>query len=184
MFGISAAIEISSFDSLTERTHIVVLRTLCFVHEDSGSLQCFPRNRLSASAIGSRTSPIFQNTVSCVSNVSKFLHFFGNRNSVISLSKFFLCIKKIDMDLLSLRSLRQSQALWAHNRWRMCCAGFRNSASFLARLILDGAPMNVLHVVANSFHEIYVFCIHTILSMYLFSFANYALDPFIHLSAT
>ena len=43
------------------------------------------------------------------------------------------------MDLLSSRSLKQSQALWAHNMWRMFCAGFRHSARFHARAVLDGA---------------------------------------------
>ena len=36
------------------------------------------------------------------------------------------------MDLLS---SRQSQTLWAHNLWRMFCAGFRHSAGFHARVI-------------------------------------------------
>ena len=46
----------------------------------------------------------------------------------------------IDMDLQdNLRSLRQSQALWAHNLWELSCAGFRHSAGFHARVILDGA---------------------------------------------
>ena len=45
------------------------------------------------------------------------------------------------MDLLSSRSLRQSQspwsqALWAHNLWRSLCAGFRHSAGFHARVVL------------------------------------------------
>ena len=43
------------------------------------------------------------------------------------------------MDLLSWKSLKQSQALWAHNLWRMSCAGFRHSAGFHARVILEGA---------------------------------------------
>ena len=44
------------------------------------------------------------------------------------------------MDLQNnLRSLRQSQALWAHNLWELSCAGFRHSAGFHARAILDGA---------------------------------------------
>ena len=43
----------------------------------------------------------------------------------------------IDMDVFSLRSLRPSQAPWAHNLWRFF-AGFRHSAGFHARVILDG----------------------------------------------
>ena len=43
----------------------------------------------------------------------------------------------IDMDLLSWRTLRPSQAPWAHNLWRMCCAGFRHSAGFHDRVVLD-----------------------------------------------
>ena len=46
----------------------------------------------------------------------------------------------IDMDLQNnLRSLRESQAVWAHNLWELSCAGFRHSAGFYARVILDGA---------------------------------------------
>ena len=46
----------------------------------------------------------------------------------------------IDMDLQdNLRSSRQSQDLWAHNLWELSCAGFRHSAGFHARVILDGA---------------------------------------------
>ena len=46
----------------------------------------------------------------------------------------------IDMDLQdNVRSSRQSQALWAHNLWELSCAGFRHSAGFHARVILDGA---------------------------------------------
>ena len=46
----------------------------------------------------------------------------------------------MDMDLQNkFRSLRQSQALWAHNLWELSCAGFRRSAGFHARVILDGA---------------------------------------------
>ena len=46
----------------------------------------------------------------------------------------------IDTDLQdNLRSLRQSQALLAHNLWELSCAGFRHSAGFHARVILDGA---------------------------------------------
>ena len=46
----------------------------------------------------------------------------------------------IDMDLQdNLRSPRQSQALWAHNLRELSCAGFRHSAGFHARVILDGA---------------------------------------------
>ena len=44
----------------------------------------------------------------------------------------------IDMDRLFRRSLRQSQALWAHNLWRMFCSGFRHSAGFHVRVVLDG----------------------------------------------
>ena len=44
------------------------------------------------------------------------------------------------MDLQdNLRSLRQSHALWAHNLCDLSCAGFHHSASFHARVILDGA---------------------------------------------
>ena len=44
------------------------------------------------------------------------------------------------MDLQNkLRSLRQSQVLWAHNLWELLCAGFRHSAGLHARVILDGA---------------------------------------------
>ena len=44
------------------------------------------------------------------------------------------------MDLQNnLRSLRQSQAFWAHNLWELLCAGFRHSAGLHARVILDGA---------------------------------------------
>ena len=43
-----------------------------------------------------------------------------------------------DIDLLSSRSLRQSKALEAHDLWRMFCAGFRHSAGFHARVVLDG----------------------------------------------
>ena len=39
----------------------------------------------------------------------------------------------------SLRSSRQSQALWAQNLWELSCAGFRHSAGFYTRVILDGA---------------------------------------------
>ena len=52
----------------------------------------------------------------------------------------FLVHQIIDMDLQNnLRSLRQSQALWAHNLWELSCAGFHHSAGFHARVILDGA---------------------------------------------
>ena len=43
------------------------------------------------------------------------------------------------MDLLSSRSLKQSQAIWVRNLWRMFCTGFRHSAGFHARVVLDGA---------------------------------------------
>ena len=39
----------------------------------------------------------------------------------------------------NLRSLRKSQALWAHNLSELSCAGFRHTAGFHARVILDGA---------------------------------------------
>ena len=39
----------------------------------------------------------------------------------------------------NLRSLRQSQALWAHNLWELWRAGFRHSAGLHGRVILDGA---------------------------------------------
>ena len=46
----------------------------------------------------------------------------------------------VDKDLQdNLRSLRQSQFLWAHNLWELSCAGFRHSAGFHARVILDDA---------------------------------------------
>ena len=46
----------------------------------------------------------------------------------------------IDMDLQNkLRSLRQSQVLWAHNLWDLWCAGLRHSAGLHERVILDGA---------------------------------------------
>ena len=38
-----------------------------------------------------------------------------------------------------LRSLRQSQVLWARNMWVLWCAGFRHSAGLDARVILDDA---------------------------------------------
>ena len=44
------------------------------------------------------------------------------------------------MDLENkLRSLRQSQVLWAHNLWELWYAGFRHSAGLHATVILDGA---------------------------------------------
>ena len=43
------------------------------------------------------------------------------------------------MDRLFRRSLRQSKAFWAHDLWELLCAGFRHSAGFYARVILDGA---------------------------------------------
>ena len=44
------------------------------------------------------------------------------------------------MDLQNkLRSLTQSQALWAHDLWVLWCAGFRHLAGLHARVILDGA---------------------------------------------
>ena len=46
----------------------------------------------------------------------------------------------INMDLHdNLRSLGQSQALWAHDLWELSCAGFRHSAGLHARVILGGA---------------------------------------------
>ena len=46
----------------------------------------------------------------------------------------------LDMDLQNKRrSLRQSQARWAHCLWELSCAGFRHPAGFHARVILDGA---------------------------------------------
>ena len=48
--------------------------------------------------------------------------------------------RKIDIDLEdNFRSFKQSQTLWAHDLWELSCAGFRHSASFHARVILDGA---------------------------------------------
>ena len=44
-----------------------------------------------------------------------------------------------DMDPLSSRSLEQSQAVWAHNLWRMFCAGFSHSVGFHAKVVLEGA---------------------------------------------
>ena len=47
---------------------------------------------------------------------------------------------KLMMDLQdNLQSLRQSQALWVHNMWKLSSAGFRHSACFHARVILDVA---------------------------------------------
>ena len=47
---------------------------------------------------------------------------------------------KLMMDLQdNLQSLRQSQALWVHNLWELSSAGFRHSACFHARVILDVA---------------------------------------------
>ena len=56
-----------------------------------------------------------------------------------------------DVDLLSSRSLRQSQAPCAHNLWEMSCAGFRHSPGFHARVILYGAAcrLGVLGEVDN-----------------------------------
>ena len=46
----------------------------------------------------------------------------------------------IDMDLQNkLRSMRLSQALWAHNLWELLRTGFRHSAGVLARVVLDDA---------------------------------------------
>ena len=53
---------------------------------------------------------------------------------------FFPVHHIIDMDLQNkLRSLRQSQVLWAHNLWELWCAGFRHYAGLHGRVILDGA---------------------------------------------
>ena len=65
-------------------------------------------------------------------------------SSVVGLGELLLQILSvhhfIDVDLQdNLRSLRQSQALWAHNLWELSCAGFRHSAGFHARVTLDGA---------------------------------------------
>ena len=44
------------------------------------------------------------------------------------------------MDLQNkLRSLRQSQVLWAHNLWELSCARFRHSAGLHVRVIPEGA---------------------------------------------
>ena len=44
------------------------------------------------------------------------------------------------MDLqIKLGSSRRSQVLWAHSLRELLCAGFRHSAGFHARVILDGA---------------------------------------------
>ena len=45
------------------------------------------------------------------------------------------------MDLQNrLRSLRQTQVVWAHNQWRIFfCAVFRHSSGFHATVVLDGA---------------------------------------------
>ena len=62
----------------------------------------------------------------------------------ISLLCYFVSLSLLkhhltDIDMLSSRSLSQSHALWAHNLWRMFCVGFRHSAGFHARVVLDGA---------------------------------------------
>ena len=75
-------------------------------------------------------------------NFSKFLHFFGDLVLQI-LSVHHI----VDMDLLRLRSLRPSQALWAHNLWRMFCAGFRHSACFHARVVLDSVAFRLVVLV-------------------------------------
>ena len=61
-------------------------------------------------------------------------------SSVIFFSHIFHVHHVVNVDLQNnLRSLRQSQALWAHNLRELWCAGFRHSASLHARVILDGA---------------------------------------------
>ena len=51
------------------------------------------------------------------------------------------------MDLQNkLQFLRQSQALWAHNLWELSCEGFRPSAGFHARVILDGAACQLWEI--------------------------------------
>ena len=42
-----------------------------------------------------------------------------------------------------LRSSRQSQALWAHNLSELSCAGFRHSAGFHTRVILDSVAFRL-----------------------------------------
>ena len=37
-----------------------------------------------------------------------------------------------------------SQALWAHNLWRMFCAGFSHSAGFHDRMVLDGVAFRLV----------------------------------------
>ena len=44
-----------------------------------------------------------------------------------------------DADLLSSRSLNSRKLFGLINLWRMFCAGFRHSAGFHARVVLDGA---------------------------------------------
>ena len=58
---------------------------------------------------------------------------------MIFFSEVFLYIISITDLQNNLRSSRQSQARWAHNLWELSCAGFRHSAGFHARVILDGA---------------------------------------------
>ena len=65
-------------------------------------------------------------------------------SSVVGLGELLLQIlsvhQKIDLNLQdNLRSLGQSQELWARNLWELSCAGFIHSAGFHARVILDGA---------------------------------------------
>ena len=72
-------------------------------------------------------------------NFSKFLHFFGDRSSVILLH-ILSVDHKIDMDRLSWRSLKQSQVLMGSKPVGADdAAGFRHSAGLRARVILDGA---------------------------------------------
>ena len=116
---------------------VVMSASVVILHLRDQNLQCFPRNRRSACEIGSGTSP--GNPVSCVSH---FLQI-SSRLRWSELGDLVLKILSVhhitDMNLLPWRSLRPSQAPLAHNLWRMLCAGFRHSADFHARVVLDGA---------------------------------------------
>ena len=74
----------------------------------------------------------------CVPIFSKFLHFFGDRSSVIFLSKSFLIIKLIWISRI-IFDPRDSRKLFGLTTCGSCLAGFRHSAGFHARVILDGA---------------------------------------------
>ena len=58
-----------------------------------------------------------------------------------------------DMNLFSSQSQALwSQAPWAHNLWSWCCASFRHSAGFHARVVLDsdGFRLGVLGEVVDA----------------------------------